>query len=229
MVALAERGHVRAGETVLVEGTGGVALFGIQIAKLHGARVIVSGSANKLEPAVALGADEGIDRRQEDWVEAVLAVTGDRGVDHVMELVGDRHLGQAVQVTAVGGYIYQIGALDCFEVSAPVMPLLLKASPSTASEQVIAAPLRASSMRWTEPGSPRRSTPATRWPNCMRHLITSIVVPSATLSSRAGSRFRRRRGLRQRPLIIRIQCRRSSCAGELFDEQSESVGLVARA
>jgi NADPH:quinone reductase-like Zn-dependent oxidoreductase len=124
--ALAERGHVRAGETVLVEGTGGVALFGIQIAKLHGARVIVSGSANKLERAIALGADEGIDRRQADWVEAVLAVTGDRGVDHVMELVGGPHLGQALQVTAVGGHIYQIGALDGFEVSAPVMPLLLK-------------------------------------------------------------------------------------------------------
>jgi len=124
--ALAERGHVRAGETVLVEGTGGVALFGIQIAKLHGARVIVSGSADKLERALALGADHGVDRRQDDWVEAVLAVTGDRGADHVMELVGGAHLGQALRVTAVGGHVYQIGALDGFEVSAPVMPLLLK-------------------------------------------------------------------------------------------------------
>ncbi len=124
--ALGKRGHVHAGETVLVEGTGGVALFGIQIAKLHGAHVIVSGSANKLERAIALGADVGIDRRQEDWVEAVLAVTGDRGADHVMELVGGPHLGQAVQITAVGGHIYQIGALDGFEVSAPVMPLMLK-------------------------------------------------------------------------------------------------------
>jgi len=124
--ALAERGRVRAGETVLVEGTGGVALFGIQIAKLHGARVIVSGSADKLERALALGADDGVDRRHEDWVDAVLAVTGDRGADHVLELVGGAHLGQAIQVTAVGGHVYQIGALDGFEVSAPVMPLMLK-------------------------------------------------------------------------------------------------------
>jgi NADPH:quinone reductase-like Zn-dependent oxidoreductase len=124
--ALAERGHVRPGETVLVEGTGGVALFGIQIAKLHGARVVVSGSADKLEGALALGADHGVDRRQEDWVEAVLAVTGDRGADHVMELVGGSHLGQAIRITAVGGHVYQIGALDGFEVSAPVMPLMLK-------------------------------------------------------------------------------------------------------
>ncbi|MDT0440847.1 alcohol dehydrogenase catalytic domain-containing protein, partial [Streptomyces doudnae] len=47
--ALVERGHVRAGEVVLVEGTGGVALFGLQIAKMHGAEVIVSGSADKLD------------------------------------------------------------------------------------------------------------------------------------------------------------------------------------
>lgn len=124
--ALTERGHVRAGETVLVEGTGGVALFGIQIAKLHGARVIVSGSADKLDRALALGADHGVDRRQDDWVEAVLAVTGDRGADHVMELVGGSHLGQAIRITAVGGHVYQIGALDGFEVSTPVMPLMLK-------------------------------------------------------------------------------------------------------
>ncbi|WP_234788833.1 zinc-dependent alcohol dehydrogenase family protein [Mycolicibacterium iranicum] len=124
--ALAERGHVRAGETVLVEGTGGVALFGIQIAKLHGARVIVSGSAEKLDRAIALGADDGVDRRHEDWVHAVLALAGDRGIDHVMELVGGGHLGKAVQVTAVGGHIYQIGALDGFDVSAPAMPLMLK-------------------------------------------------------------------------------------------------------
>jgi NADPH:quinone reductase-like Zn-dependent oxidoreductase len=124
--ALFEHGRLRPGETVLVEGTGGVALFGIQIAKLHGARVIVSGSADKLERALTLGADHGVDRRQEDWVEAVLAVTGDRGADHVMELVGGSHLGQAIRITAVGGHVYQIGALDGFEVSAPVMPLMLK-------------------------------------------------------------------------------------------------------
>lgn len=124
--ALTERSHVRPGETVLVEGTGGVALFALQIAKLHGARVIVSGSAAKLDRAIALGADEGIDRARTDWVEAILSATGDHGVDHVVEIVGGAHLGKAVAVTAVGGHVYQIGALDGFEVSTPVMPLMLK-------------------------------------------------------------------------------------------------------
>ncbi|BBW99678.1 zinc-dependent alcohol dehydrogenase family protein [Mycolicibacterium moriokaense] len=124
--ALVERGGVRAGDVVLVEGTGGVSLFGIQIAKVHGAQVIVSGSATKLDRALALGADHGVDRNRPDWVEAIYKLTADHGADHVLEIVGGAHLGTAVQVTAVGGTIHQIGALEGFEISAPVMPLMLK-------------------------------------------------------------------------------------------------------
>lgn len=124
--ALAERGKVRAGQTVLVEGTGGVSLFGVQLAKMHGATVVVSGSAAKLDRVRSLGADHVVDRRTDNWVEAVLAITGDRGVDHVLEIVGGTHLGSAVEVTAVGGHIHQIDALDGFEISAPATPLMLK-------------------------------------------------------------------------------------------------------
>lgn len=63
---LVERGHVRAGDVVLAEGTGGVALFGGQIAKMHGAEVIVSGSADQLERVAQLGADHVVDRRSAD-------------------------------------------------------------------------------------------------------------------------------------------------------------------
>jgi NADPH:quinone reductase-like Zn-dependent oxidoreductase len=111
---------------VLVEGTGGVSLFGLQIAKMHGAEVILSGSADKLERGTALGADHVIDRRDEGWVETVLRLTDDHGADHVLEIVGGAHLADAVAVVAVGGRIHQIGALAGFEVSTPVMPLLLK-------------------------------------------------------------------------------------------------------
>ncbi|MGI5129916.1 zinc-dependent alcohol dehydrogenase family protein [Pseudonocardia sp. CA-107938] len=124
--ALVERGGVQAGQTVLVEGTGGVALFGIQIGAMHGAEVIVSASADKLEPAAALGATHTVDRRQEDWPETVLRITGDRGADHVLEIVGGPHLGTAVQLAAVGGRVSQIGALEGFEISTRVMPLMLK-------------------------------------------------------------------------------------------------------
>lgn len=125
--ALIEKGHLRAGEIVLIEGTGGVALFGLQIAKAHGASVIVvSGSADKLQRAKALGADQGIDRSSEDWVEAVYRLSDDHGADHILELVGGAHLGKAVRAAAIGGRIYQIGVLEGFEIAAPAGPLMLK-------------------------------------------------------------------------------------------------------
>jgi NADPH:quinone reductase-like Zn-dependent oxidoreductase len=124
--ALVERGGVTAGDIVLVEGTGGVSLFAVQIAKMRGATVIVSGSADKLAAAVHVGADHVVDRRREDWVDAVLQLTDDHGADQVIEVVGGAHLGDAVLVAAVGGHIHQIGALAGFEIAAPVMPLMLK-------------------------------------------------------------------------------------------------------
>lgn len=125
--ALVEKGHLRTGESVVIEGTGGVALFGLQIAKAQGANVIVvSSGAEKLERAKALGADHGIDRSQEDWVEAVYRLTADRGADHILELVGGPHLAKAVRAAAVDGRIYQIGVLEGFEITSPAGPLMLK-------------------------------------------------------------------------------------------------------
>ncbi len=126
--ALVEKGHVRAGETVLVQGTGGVALFGAQIAKAHGAEVIVvSGGDDKLERAKALGlADHAVNRRSGDWVDAVYRLTADRGVDHILETVGGSELARSILAVAVGGRISMIGVLEGGEVSGPAGPLLLK-------------------------------------------------------------------------------------------------------
>ncbi|ARP82190.1 alcohol dehydrogenase [Bordetella genomosp. 8] len=124
--ALVERAGVRAGDTVLIPSTGGVALFGLQIAKAHGAQVIVSGNSGNEARTRALGADHYVDRDREDWVEAIYQLTGNRGADHVLEVIGGSHLGKAVQVAAVGGHICQIGALDGFDLSAPAMPLMIK-------------------------------------------------------------------------------------------------------
>nr|WP_307281411.1 NAD(P)-dependent alcohol dehydrogenase [Labrys wisconsinensis] len=125
--ALAERAQVRPGETVLVHGTGGVALFGLAIARAQGAEVIVvSGSAEKLARAKALGATHVVDRTAGNWVEAVYALTGDRGADHILEIVGGAHLGRSIEAAAMGGRISVIGVLDGFEVSGPVGPLMLK-------------------------------------------------------------------------------------------------------
>lgn len=124
--ALVERAKLQPGKTVLIEGTGGVALFGVQIAKMCGAEVIVSGTADKLEQVKRVGADHVIDRHKEDWVEGVYRITQNRGADHILELVGGSHLGKAAAAVAVGGTISLIGALEGFEVSSPLMPLLFK-------------------------------------------------------------------------------------------------------
>lgn len=124
--ALIERGRLQPGQTVLIEGTGGVGLFGLQIAMAYGATVIVSAASDKLDRVTALGAHHAIDRRLENWRNTVLDITDGRGIDHVLEIVGGAHLGQAVEVVAVGGRISLIGALAGFEVSAPVAPVLFK-------------------------------------------------------------------------------------------------------
>ncbi|MCW6510034.1 zinc-dependent alcohol dehydrogenase family protein [Lichenifustis flavocetrariae] len=125
--ALIERGTLRAGETVLVQGTGGVALFGIQIARMHGATVIVtSGSSEKLDRAKALGATYVINRHTEDWVEAVYHHTRDHGADHILELIGGANLGRSIAAVAVAGRISVIGLLEGLELSGPAVPLLLK-------------------------------------------------------------------------------------------------------
>ncbi|MBB3589857.1 NADPH:quinone reductase-like Zn-dependent oxidoreductase [Rhizobium sp. BK529] len=126
--ALIERGGLKAGDKVLIQGTGGVALFGLQIAKAHGAEVfITSGSAEKLERAVALGADHALSRNDGDWVERLYSLTDGYGADHVLEIVGGAHLGQALKAVAVNGRISVIGVLEGFEVSGPAAQLLLKA------------------------------------------------------------------------------------------------------
>jgi NADPH:quinone reductase-like Zn-dependent oxidoreductase len=93
--ALIELGALRAGQTVVIQGTGGVALFGLQLAKLHGAEVIVTSSSDeKLAKVKALGADHGVNYRKEDWVEVVHRLTEDRGADHILEIAGGPSLGK---------------------------------------------------------------------------------------------------------------------------------------
>ncbi|MGX1309688.1 NADPH:quinone reductase-like Zn-dependent oxidoreductase [Amorphus suaedae] len=125
--ALVENGRLRAGQTVLLEGTGGVSLAGLQIARAHGATAIVTSSGpDKLERVRALGADYGVDRTAGDWVEAVRAITGGRGVDHVLEVVGGANLEKACAVAAVGGHIAVIGILEGLTASASIADILLK-------------------------------------------------------------------------------------------------------
>lgn len=125
--ALIERGGLRPGETVLVQGTGGVALFALQIAKAMGAEVFVTSSSDeKLAAAAALGADRGINRNKEDWVEAIYRLTNERGINHVVDTVGGRNFADSVRAVASHGRISLIGMMDTHDTSAPGALLLLK-------------------------------------------------------------------------------------------------------
>lgn len=106
--------HVRAGESVLILGTGGVALFALQFVKALGARAIVTSSSDaKLDRTRALGADDLINyRTNSDWHEKVLALTDGAGVDHVVETVSGSNLTQSVACTVIGGHIYVVGLQD---------------------------------------------------------------------------------------------------------------------
>jgi NADPH:quinone reductase-like Zn-dependent oxidoreductase len=126
--ALIETGYLKAGETVLVQGTGGVALFGLQFAQAHGARTVVtSRSAEKLERAKALGAFGVIDRcANPDWSVSALGLTDGHGVDHVLELIGGDNISQSAAALASGGRIAQIGFMKGSDIILSAVPMMLK-------------------------------------------------------------------------------------------------------
>ena len=125
--ALVVSGKIKAGDTVLTLGTGGVSIFAVQFAKLFGARVIAtSGSDEKRERVENLGADETINyKTTPDWDKAVLEMTGGRGADHVIEVGGTGTLQRSVNAVRVGGHIALIGALDMSGEFNPV-PVFMK-------------------------------------------------------------------------------------------------------
>lgn len=111
--ALFVNGDLKAGESVLVLGTGGVSIFAAQLAKAVGATVIATSSSDqKLERAKGLGVDHVINyRKEENWGQRVRELTGGIGVDHVIEVGGPATLPQSIQACRVGGHIALIGVL----------------------------------------------------------------------------------------------------------------------
>jgi NADPH:quinone reductase-like Zn-dependent oxidoreductase len=107
------RAGVTAGDTVLLLGTGGVSVFGLQLAQAMGARTIVTSSSDdKLARARAMGAAVGINyRTRPDWDAAAREATGGRGVDAVIEVGGPGTLARSIAATRTGGSIALIGLL----------------------------------------------------------------------------------------------------------------------
>ena len=120
-----QEGGVKSGDVVLVQGTGGVALFALQFAKLTGAQVIVlSSSDEKLARAKKMGADIGINyRATPDWEQAVKDATGGRGADIIVETAGST-LSKSLAAVTFGGFIGVIGFVAGHQAQISVRTLI---------------------------------------------------------------------------------------------------------
>lgn len=126
--ALVEQGRITAGDTVLVQGTGGVSIFALQFAQLLGARVIVTSSNDdKLVKARGLGAWQEINYVDDPaWGKTARALTGGRGVDHVVEVGGAGTLEQSLRAVRVGGRVSVIGVLSGVMTTLNIVAVLMQ-------------------------------------------------------------------------------------------------------
>ena len=124
--ALFVEAHLQPGETVLVQGTGGVSIFALQFAKAAGATVIATSSSTaKLDRLAAMGADHLINyKTDESWGATARKLTGGRGVDHVVEIVGAGTLAQSIAATRLSGSIALIGVLAGFAGNVPTAAIM---------------------------------------------------------------------------------------------------------
>lgn len=126
--ALVVEGGIKAGDSVLILGTGGVAIFALQFAKAMGATAIVTSSSDdKLARAREMGADFTVNYKADpEWGETVRRWTGKRGVDHVLEIGGPGTLVQSINAVRLGGHIALIGILTGLKGEVPTMLLMAK-------------------------------------------------------------------------------------------------------
>lgn len=125
--ALVETGKIKSGQRVLVQGTGGVALAGLQLARAFGAEVtVMSRSEEKLQRAKSLGAAHLINTRLiPEWSRYATELNGGLGFDHILELIGGDNLSHSANALAPGGRIAQIGFMGGEKIVLPVIPLML--------------------------------------------------------------------------------------------------------
>lgn len=126
--ALVVDGSLKAGDTVLTLGTGGVSIFALQFARMMGAQVIAtSSSEEKLERLREMGAEHAINYKAEpDWGKRVKELTDGRGVDHVVEVGGPGTVPQSIEAVRIGGHIALIGVLTGRAGEIPTVKLMAK-------------------------------------------------------------------------------------------------------
>ena len=126
--ALVEQGNVTAGDSVLVQGTGGVSMFALQLGVMLGARVIATSSSDeKLERVEELGAAHTINyKREPEWGKVARKLAGGDGVDHIVEVGGANTLEQSLKAVRPGGQISMIGVLSGTRQKLDIIPILMQ-------------------------------------------------------------------------------------------------------
>jgi len=126
--ALVDHGRLVAGQRVLVQGTGGVSIFALQIARLFGAEVIATSSkADKRERLLAMGASHVVDYTSDrEWGKTVKKLAGNVGVEHVVEVGGAGTMAQSLRAVAIGGVVHVIGVLAGAVEPLNVLPILMQ-------------------------------------------------------------------------------------------------------
>lgn len=125
---LVEGGRLAKGDTVLIHGgSSGIGMTAIQIAKAWGATVFCTvGNADKAAACVAVGADAAIDYRRHDFVAETMKLTGSRGVDLILDMVGGTYIEKNLKLLKVEGRLVQIAFLQPSKVEIDLMPIMIK-------------------------------------------------------------------------------------------------------
>ncbi len=123
-----ERGRLAKGESILIHGgSSGIGITAIQVAKAQGAKVFCTvGSAEKAAACVEVGADAAIDYRRQDFVAETMRLTGNRGVDVVLDMVGGPYIEKNLKILALEGRLVQIAFLQPSRVEVDWLPLMVK-------------------------------------------------------------------------------------------------------
>ena len=128
---LVGRAKIKPGQIVLIMGgSSGVGIFGIQIAKLYGCTVIATASPDKLEKLKELGADYAVDHRKEDWHKEVRTITkeitGTAGIDVIFEHVGGSHFNKELTLLKYGATLVTTGATTGYDVPSDLRHIFFK-------------------------------------------------------------------------------------------------------
>ena len=123
-----ERGHLAAGETLLVHGgSSGIGTTAIQLGRAFGARVFATaGSAEKCAACVALGAERAVNYHEADFVAVFRDATADHGVDVILDMVGGPYVQRNLKALAVEGRLVQIAFLQGSQVEVDLLPIMVK-------------------------------------------------------------------------------------------------------